>query len=483
MNIFAVLKVVGLLLMFFSFIMLPPGLVGVYFNESESIAFLKSGIAILFSGFLLWAPFARKKFELKTRDGFLVVVSAWAILAIFGSLPFLFSEHVPFSLIDSLFESFSGLTSTGATVLTGIDTLPKSILFYRQFLQFFGGIGLVVLAVAIIPLLGVGGMQLYKAEIPGPVKDSKIAPRVTQTAKYLFYIYLGLNIACAGAYWLAGMSFFDAVCHAFSTVSMGGFSTYDASIGYFDSVVIETIACVFMFLSALNFTLHFTAWKYRTLFYYFRDSEFLFFLSVVLLMILFVCFSLYITAENLTVLQAVRFGVFQTLSILTTTGFASTNYSEWQSFIPFSLLCVGFMGGCAASTAGGLKAIRVLILYKQFFREINRLVHPSGVFAIKIGGTIVTDRILQSVWAFIGAYLSVLLILTIILMMTGLTFETSFSAVAANINNLGPGLGDVSAHYGDTSTIAKLVLCFAMLLGRVEIFTLLVLFTPVFWRK
>lgn len=483
MNISAVLKVVGSLLMFFSLIMVPPALVGVYFNEAQAQAFLKSGIAILFSGFLLWIPFARKNFELKTRDGFLVVVSAWTTLATFGALPFLLSEHGSFSLMDSVFESFSGLTSTGATVLTGIDDLPKSILFYRQFLQWIGGIGLIVLAVAIIPLLGVGGMQLYKAEIPGPVKDTKLTPRITQTAKYLFYIYLGLNIACAGAYWLAGMSLFDAVCHAFSTTSMGGFSTHDASIGYFDSVVIEMIACVFMFLSALNFTLHFTVWKHRNLFYYFRDFEFLFFFSVVLLMILFVCFCLYITEENLSLLQSVRFGIFQTISLLTTTGFASTNYSEWQSFIPFSLLCVGFMGGCAGSTAGGIKVVRVMILYKQFFREMKRLVHPNGVFAIKVGKNVVTDRILQSVWGFIGAYLSVFLFMTIALMMTGLNFETSFSAIAACLNNLGPGLGDVSAHFGDINNTAKLLLCFAMLLGRVEIFTLLVLFTPFFWRK
>jgi len=368
-------------------------------------------------------------------------------------------------------------------VLTGIDNLPKSILFYRQFLQWLGGIGLIVLAVAILPLLGIGGMQLYKAEIPGPVKDSKLAPRIAETAKYLSYIYIGLNVSCALAYWAAGMSVFDAVCHAFSTTSMGGFSTHDASIGYFNSPAIELIASLFMFLSAINFTLHFTVWKHKNIFYYLGDAEFRFFSFVVLSMMAFVCFSLYVTNQGMDAASALRFGIFQTVSILTTTGFASTNYAAWESFIPFALLCVGFIGGCAGSTAGGVKAVRVLILYHLFIRETKRLIHPNGVFAIKFGKAVVNDRVLQAIWGFIGAYITIFLVLVVAMMMTGLNFETAFSAVAACLNNLGPGLGDVASHFGEISVTAKLLLCLAMLLGRVEIFTLLVLFTPMFWRK
>lgn len=483
MNYFAVFKVAGSLLMLFSLIMVPPALVGIFYDESETFAFLKAGLIILVIGFLFWFPFVRKRFDLKTRDGFVVVVVAWTTLGLFGALPFIFSEHTQFSLTDSIFESFSGLTSTGATVLTGIDSLPKSILFYRQFLQWLGGIGLIVLAVAILPLLGVGGMQLYKAEIPGPVKDNKLAPRITETAKYLSYIYIGLNLTCALAYWLAGMSLFDAVCHAFSTISMGGFSTHDASIGYFNSPVIEMIASLFMFLSALNFTLHFTAWKHKNIFYYFNDAEFKFFSFVVLSMMVFVCLSLFSTMENIAAGSALRLGIFQTISILTTTGFASTNYSAWPAFIPFALLCVGFIGGCAGSTAGGVKAVRVLILYHLFIRETKRLIHPNGVFAIKFGRAVVNDRVLQAIWGFIGAYITIFLVLVITLMMTGLNFETAFSAVASCLNNLGPGLGDVASHFGDISNTAKFLLCLSMLLGRVEIFTLLVLFTPMFWRK
>ncbi len=483
MNIFAVFKLLGLLLTLFSLIMLPPALVGLYYGEEEHNAFWKAGLAILISGLFFWLPFSRKKFNLKTKDGFLVVVSAWLTLGLFGSLPFIFSEQVQFSIVNAIFESFSGLTSTGSTILVNIDTLPKSILFYRQFLQWFGGIGLIVLAVAVLPFLGIGGMQLYKAEIPGPMKETKLAPRITETAKYLSYIYIGLTVLCALAYWLAGMSLFDAICHAFSTTSTGGFSTHDGSIAHFDSVSIELITVLFMFLSAVNFTLLFVAWKHKNPLYCFRDAEFRFFFAVIGLMIVFVFICLLIGSQEISLLRAARYSLFQTLSILTTTGYFATDYSNWQAFIPFALLCAGFMGGCAGSTSGGIKAVRVLVLYHMFIREIKRLIHPNGVFAIKVGKAVVNERILQAVWGFVGAYLSIFLFLIIALMATGMNFETAFSAVVACLNNLGAGLGEVSNHFGETSTSAKLLLCFAMLLGRVEIFTVLVLFTPMFWKK
>ncbi len=482
MNIFVVFKILGVLLMLFSLLMLPPALLSFYFNENEVGSFLKSGVAIFVMGLLLWLPFIRNKTELKTRDGFLVVVLAWLILSLFGALPLWFSDYIQISFTDSAFESFSGITTSGGTILTGLDSLPKSILFYRQFLHWVGGIGIVVLAIAILPLLGVGGMQLYMAEAPGPIKDNKLAPRIAETAKYLFYTYIGLTVACTVAFWFAGMGFFDAVCHAFSTIALGGFANYDASFSYFNSVAIEMTASFFMFLAALNIGLHFTAWRQKDIFQYAKDPQFIFFSGVLLLTIFITCISLYLT-QQYDFLNSLRFGIFQTISIMTTTGFFSADYSAWQSFIPLMLVCAGFMGGCAGSTGGGVKVIRVMILYQQFIREIKRLIHPNGVFAIKFGNSVINDRVLQSVWGFIGAYVSIFLVMVVLVMMTGLDFETAFSAVAASINNLGLGLAGVSAHYGDISDTAKWLLCLCMLLGRVEIFTLLVLFTPMFWRK
>jgi trk system potassium uptake protein TrkH len=483
MNILTVFKVLGILLMFFSLIMVPPSIIGLIYNDGEAHTFAISFVAILVVGLGLWLPLYKSKSELKTRNGFLVVVLAWLIVGVFGALPFLISENTPLSITDAAFESFSGLTTTGATVLTGLDNLPPSILFYRQFLQWVGGIGIIVLAVAVLPLLGIGGMQLYRAEAPGPVKDNKLAPRIAETAKYLSYIYVSLTLFCCIAYWLAGMSFFDAICHAFSTTAIGGFSTHDASLGYFDNIYIEIVAAIFMMLSAINFSLHFTAWQQKNVFRYLKDPEFLFYIGVVSLVGILVCTSLFVTNTYETISQSLRFGLFQTVSILTTTGFSSTNFSAWQSFIPLMLIFAGFMGGCAGSTGGGIKAIRVLLLYKQFVREIKRLIHPSGVFAIKYGKSAISDRLIQAVWGFIGAYISIFLVMVIAMMMTGLDFESAFSAVAASLNNLGPGLGVVSSHYGDISDSGKWLLCFNMLLGRVEIFTLLVLFSPMFWQK
>lgn len=482
MNISVVLRIVGMLLMLFSLFMIPPALLGLWFEDGGQLIFLKSFLIILLSGFLLWLPTFKKKTELKTRDGFLIVVLAWSVLGLFGSIPFLLLETPFISFTDAAFESLSALTTTGATVLTGLDELPKSILFYRQFLQWIGGIGIIVLAVAILPLLGIGGMQLYRAEAPGPVKDNKLAPRITETAKYLSYIYISLTTMCGLAYWLAGMSAFDAICHAFSTTAIGGFSTHDASIGYFDSIQIEIIAVLFMFLSAINFSLHFFAWQRKTIFHYLKDPEFVFYGTVLMVISTLICISLYMT-DTYSLVNSLRYGIFQSVSILTTTGFATTNFSAWQSFIPFMMILTGFIGGCAGSTGGGVKVIRVLILYRQFFREVKRLIHPNAVFAIKLGRTAVSDRVIEAVWGFIGAYISIFLFMVVAVMVTGLDFETAFSAVAASINNLGPGLGDVAAHYGDINNSTKWLLCFNMVLGRVEIFTLLVLFSPMFWRK
>jgi len=477
-----ILRILGILLMIFSFTMLPPIAISMHYNDGAEVAFTAGFAITLLTGFLLWIPVHRVRQDLRTRDGFLVTVLFWAVLGLFGAFPLMLADNPHLSFVDALFESLSGLTTTGATVITGIDNLPESILWYRQQLQWLGGMGIIVLAVAILPMLGIGGMQLYRAETPGPVKDSKLTPRITETAKALWYIYLSLTILCALGYWAAGMSLFDAVGHSFSTVAIGGFSTHDASIGYFDSALIEGIAIFFMVLSGINFSLHFFAWKHLSLKHYLLDPEFRFYISVLLAIIALSFLALSIT-HTYEPLDSLRKSAFMVVSIATTTGFATADFAHWPTMLPFLLFVAAFAGGCAGSTGGGMKVIRILLILKQGYREIQRLVHPNAVIPVKLGNTPISDRVLEAVWGFFSVYLIVFVVMLITLLGTGLDQVTAWSAVGATLNNLGPGLGDVSAHYGDINDTAKWVLCFAMLLGRLEVFTLLVLFTPIFWRR
>ena len=483
MRIQVIQKILGLLLSIFSLTLVPPLLIAVWAQDGMTQAFAIAIVVILVAGLTLWVPVRNIEQDLKLRDGFLVVVSFWLVLGLSGSIPFLLAEDPAMSVADAVFESMSGLTTTGATVIVGLDQLPPSILFYRQLLQWLGGMGIIVLAVAILPMLGVGGMQLYRAETPGPMKDSKLTPRITETAKALWYIYLSLTIACALAYFGAGMSAFDAVGHSFSTVAIGGFSTHDASIGYFDSPSIEAIAIIFMFIAGVNFTLHFMAWRFRNLKPYFYDSEFRTYAGLLACVFLISVAGLALTQETDSYVSALRYGLFHTVSIGTTTGFTTTSFQTWPGFLPLLLVFLSFAGGCAGSTGGGLKVIRVLLLYKQGMREIRRLIHPSAIITIRMGDRAVNDRVVEAVWGFFATYVAVFVLLQLALMATGLDQETTFSAVAACLNNLGPGLGDVSATYADISPLAKYLLCLAMVLGRLEIFTLLVLFTPSFWRS
>lgn len=476
-------RILGLLLALFSLTLLPPLAIAWVLQDGAGTAFLLAWGLILTVGLLMWLPVRNINAELRLRDGFIIVVLFWVTLGMSGAIPLLLSEFPNLSVTDAVFESMSGLTTTGATVLTGIDSLPLSILFYRQQLQWMGGMGIIVLAVAILPMLGIGGMQLYKAEIPGPLKDAKMTPRITETAKALWYIYLGMTILCALGYWFAGMTPFDAIGHSFSTVSIGGFSTHDASIGYFDSTAIELVAVFFMLLGGMNFTLHFMAWRSFSLKPYLKDSEvrayitFLFCLSLVT-----IAYLLYIRPLA-DVGLSLRDGLFQSVSIATTSGFTTTSYQNWPTFLPVLLLFASFVGGCATSTGGGLKVIRVLLLVKQGAREVRRLIHPNAMFSIKLGGRSLPDRVVNAVWGFFAAYVAVFTLLMLILLATGLDQVTAFSAMAACMNNLGPGLGDVSTHYGPINSVAKWVLIAAMLLGRLEIFTLLVILTPTFWKK
>ena len=469
--------------MLFSITLLPPVVIDILYQEDAARAFFYSYLFLLSIGFLLFLPVRNKKNDLRLRDGFVVVVLFWLVLGIAGALPFYLYENLDISIIDALFESISGLTTTGATVLVGLDALPHSILFYRQELQWLGGMGIIVLAVAVMPMLGIGGMQLYKAEAPGPAKDSKLTPRIAETAKALWYIYLGLTVACAFAYWIAGMDLFDAVAHSFSTVAIGGFSTHDASIGYFDNQAIEIVAMVFMFLGAINFALHFSVVRSKSLMPYLRDSEFLMYASLLIIISSLSIYALYSQSPQHDLASAFHDAIFQTVSIATTSGFVTADYASWPVFVPVLLLFASFIGGCAGSTGGGMKVIRVLLLIKQGQREIMRLIHPNAHVTVKIGKQPVKNSIIDAVWGFFAAYVALFALMMLILMFNGLDQITAFSAVAATINNLGPGLGEVSANYASLSDFNKLLLCFSMFLGRLEIFTLLVLLMPAFWRK
>ena len=482
MHIAVIARVLGMLLMIFSFTMLSPIIVSSIYGESTSSTFLIAFAITLLSGLLFWLPAMRKKGELRTRDGFFVTVFFWLVLSAFGALPLWLSEAPQLSFVDSLFESVSGLTTTGATVISGLDTLPKSILFYRQQLQWLGGIGIVVIAVAILPMLGIGGMQMYRAETPGPLKDSKLTPRIAETANVLFKIYLTITILCALAYNLAGMSVFDAISHSFSTVAIGGFSTHDESIGFFNSDLIMGICAFFMVVSGLNFALHYLAWHNRRLSFYWADPEARMYVYLLIFGIAVTCLYLYFTGTY-DWESSVSLGVFQLVSIMTTTGFTTTDFNSWPTFLPFFLIFLSFFGACAGSTGGGIKIGRMLIMAQQGIREVYRLIHPNALLPIKIQNQRIPDRVADAIWAFFGVYLAVFYIMVLLLLASGLDFVTAWSATAAALNNLGPGLGSVATNYADIGVFAKGVLCWGMLLGRLEIFTLLVLFMPTFWKN
>ena len=477
----AIQRIVGILLMLFSITMLTPVIASWLATDETIWIFVYAFFISFISGVVLWMPVRSFRKELRLRDGFVVVVLFWVVLGVFGAFPFAIGSHMSF--MDAIFESISGLTTTGATVITNLDILPTSILYYRQQLQWLGGMGIIVLAVAILPMLGIGGMQLYRCETPGPMKDTKLTPRITETAKALWYIYLGLTVVCAIAYWLAGMSAFDALAHSFSTVAIGGFSTHNASIGHFNNAVIEIVAIVFMVLSGVNFALHFIAWQKLSLKPYASDPEFKVYITALGASAVITTLYLYTSGTFASFGSALHHGIFQAVSIGTTAGFTTAEYHTWPSFLPVMLLLMSFIGGCAGSTGGGLKVIRVLLLLKQGTREIKRLIHPNAQFSVKIGEKSLSGRVIDAVWGFFSLYVVCFSLMSLLLASTGLDLVTSFSAVAACMNNLGPGLGSVGANYASISAPAKSILCVAMLLGRLEIFTLLVLFTPAFWRK
>ena len=481
MHLAVIFRVTGTLLTFFSLTFLIPGFLGWYYQESTVNSFALAFLITLSCGLLMWFLKPDKR-ELRSGDGFMITALFYVGLGLFGAIPLYLEPTLNLSFSDAAFESMSGLTTTGATVITGLDQLPKSLLFYRQLLQWLGGMGIIVLAVAIFPMLGIGGMQLYRTESPGPAKDNKLTPRIAETARGLWYIYLFLTVSCAAAYAVAGMDTFDAISHSFSTVAIGGFSTHDASMGYFNSTAIETVAIIFMIVSGINFGLHFLVWQQKNPLRYFLDAEVRTYLLTLVAVAIVVC--LLLSMHKPGGVNPISDGLFHTISMATTMGFTTQDISTWPSATPVLLLLAAFAGGCAGSTAGGIKMVRVLMVYKQGLREIKRLIHPKGVFPIKLNHRPVSDRMMETIWGFFSVYVIVFFIMVILIMVAGrLDFTTAFSAVGACLNNLGPGLGAVSASYADLNESVKWILMFAMMLGRLEIFTVLVLLTPAYWRR
>ena len=458
--------------------MLVPFIIGVIYSEDNHQIYIFVFIIVFAFGLFLWLLSRGSLKEIRITEGFVITILFWFVLGMIGSIPFVLSG---ITIVDSVFESISGVTTTGATVLTAIEDLPKSLLIYRQLLQWIGGMGLIILVVAIMPSFGIGGSQLFKMDAPGFDSSEKLTPTIRESAAALWKIYIGLTVLCLISYVLAGMDTFDAVSHALSTVSIGGFSTYDQSIGFFDNVYIEIVCIMFMLLSATSFSLHYYSIFHGKRLKHFYDPELRFFFLVILGIIIIISFY-YLIINNLD-LSSLRYIIFQTISIVTTSGFVTGEYSLMPGFVPFLLLVGAFIGACSGSVGGGLKAGRVLIIINQAKKEITKIIHPSAVVTTKIGKKVIDASISEKVWGFFTVYVITFIMLLMLVLSSGLDFESAFSAVGATLNNLGPGLGAVSENYGSLSMMTKITLCFAMILGRLEIFTLLVVLTPAFWRR
>jgi trk system potassium uptake protein len=482
-KVLRVMPVMGLLLIMFSTAYLGPLITSLIYQDGSLADF---GLALtlnLGAGVALWLATRRFQSGLRPADGYLLVVLAWTGTAASATVPLLLSVE-GLSFTDAYFETMSGLTTTGATVLTQLDALPKSVNLWRHLLNWLGGMGIIVLAVAILPLLGIGGRQLYRAETPGPIKEMALAPRITETAKRLWYVYAGLTAACIVALWLAGMTWFDAICHAFAALSLGGFSTHDESVGFFDSFLIEAVLMVFMLLAAINYATHFLAWRNKTLKSYRRDPEASAVLGLVLTSCIAIGWFLWDTRTYLDFWTALRHASFNLVSIATDCGFVSVDYGQWPVFAPLWMLFLSCVTASSGSTGGGMKMIRFLIVCRQSLREMITLLHPYAMHPLKIGAMKVSDNVIFSVLGFITLYTLSIVILTLLHVVSGLDFVSSFSAIIACINNAGPGLNEVgpATNFGGLTDFQTWICTTAMLLGRLELFTLLVLFTRAFWR-
>ncbi len=484
MGALAVLALVGRMVVLFALLLLVPLAFAVGRHDAAEQAFITATVVTAVAGLLMSAATRRFRRELQPRDGFVLVGMTWLVLPAFGALPLVLA--VPgLSITNAYFEAMSAFTATGATALSGLDTLPLSVNVWRCFMQWVGGLGIIVLAVAILPLLGVGGSQLFKAEFSGPLKDQKLTPRIADTARVLWGTYFGLSLACFLAYRAGGMSWTDAFLHMCSTVSLGGFSNYDASFGHFQSPLLEMIAVVFMMLAGISLLSYFAVWRARSAAPLLRNPEVVAFYAAIGGAIVLIAGYLLWHDAYAEPWQAVRHTVFHVVSVATTTGYASTDYAAWPLFAPLLMILLGCFATCAGSTGGGIKMIRMLLLLKQARRELVRIVHPSVVNPVTLGSSAVSDRVMQAVIAYMMIYGASLVGLTMLLLFSGLDVVTAFTAVIACVNNIGPGLGDVgpAVNYGGLTDFQTWVCTFAMLLGRLELLSVLVLFTPQFWRR
>ena len=478
-----VYRALGMIIMLFGLTMLAPLILSWVVDDGAQTAYDEAFLLTVLCGALLWYRFRNCTQELTIRDGFLMVVLVWTVLPAFAAVPLMIQLGI--SHTDAYFETMSGLTTTGSTVLPNLDQLPMSINLWRHLLVWIGGMGLIVLAIAILPLLGIGGRQMFKAETPGPMKDAKMTPRIAETAKGLWLVYVGVTVVCVLAYRWAGMDWFDAVCHTFSTMGLGGFSTHDASFGYFDSPAIEAVAIVFMLIAGINFGTLFLAVSGRSLRPYLQDPEAGWFIAVTVGSVFVVAMYIWKDGIYAEFETALRHAAFNVVSIATTTGYASVDYALWPIFAPILMLFLSSFVTSAGSTGGGIKMMRALLLYKQVYRELLRAMHPSAVYNVRVGGHIASQSVLFAVLGFGFMYMVSIVSLTLVLAFTGLDIVTAFTAVVASVNNTGPGLGLVgpSTTYEVLEDFQTWICIFAMLLGRLEIFTLLVVLTPAFWRK
>ncbi len=477
-----IIHVVGVLILVLGLTMVFPLMVGLIYSDGSAILLLKSmGITVL-AGLLGFLLFRREKVEIITqREGMAVVAIGWSAVGLFGALPFYFDGT--FSLfVDALFESVSGFTTTGSSVLTNIEAVSKGLLFWRAFIQWLGGMGIIVLSVAILPFLGIGGMQLYKAEVPSPVPD-KLKPRIRDTALILWKVYALISAAQVVLLILGGMDLYDALCHTFTTMPTGGYSTKNASIAFYDSIYFDTVIIIFMALAGINFSLHYQLLRGKPLAFW-RDPECRFFLIAVLVISIVVSLNIYGTVYQ-TIGKAFRYGTFQVVSIITTTGFATADYEKWPVMSQLILLLCMFFGASAGSTGGGVKAVRVMVCLKYCYNELFTLIHPHAVRVIKLGGKPVPEGVTRSILGFLALYIGLFAVFSVVLASMGVDLVTSLSAVAATLGNIGPGLGMI----GPTENFAmipywgKWLLIWCMLLGRLEIYTVIILLVPEFWRK
>lgn len=484
MTVLAIIALVGRMVVLFAFMMLVPLAFAWVDHDRGKHAFVVATAITFGAGIAMSLLTRRFRRELQPRDGFLLVGISWTVLPAFGAIPLLLA--IPgITFTNAYFEAMSGFTATGATALAGLDHLPLSVNVWRCFMQLMGGLGIIVLAVAVLPLLGVGGAQLFKAETAGPIKDQKLTPRIAETARGLWVIYAMFALSCMLAYRWAGMSWADAFMHMCTTVSLGGFSSYDASIGHFQSARVEAVAIVFMLLAGVNFMLYFAAWRQRSLRPLWRDIEARTFWLTLTVVTGFITLYLVVHDAHPDVAQTFRFTVFHVVSVATTTGYATYDYAQWPIFASLLIILLGCFATCAGSTGGGIKMVRMLLLAKQAQRELVRIVHPSVVNPVTLGGGAVSERVMHSVIAFMMLYGVTLVTLTMALLFTGLDPITAFTAIIACVNNIGPGLGDVgpAVNYGGLSDLQTWICTFAMLLGRLELLSVLVLLTPKFWRN